>query len=48
MKTRLTDVISGNSVDTAPEVPTWVSDMGLEWLYKLLSKSDNWSAARLG
>jgi UDP-N-acetyl-D-mannosaminuronic acid transferase (WecB/TagA/CpsF family) len=48
MKTQLNDVILRNSVDSASEVPAWVREMGLEWLYKLLSKSDSWSAARLG
>ncbi len=24
----------------APAIPQWVSDMGLEWLYELLAKSN--------
>lgn len=29
-------------------IPQWVSEMGLEWLYVLLSKSESWkSTARL-
>lgn len=31
-----------------PAIPQWVSEMGLEWLYVLLSKSEAWKGtARL-
>jgi UDP-N-acetyl-D-mannosaminuronic acid transferase (WecB/TagA/CpsF family) len=31
-----------------PAIPSWVSEMGLEWLYMLLAKSEAWkSTARL-
>jgi UDP-N-acetyl-D-mannosaminuronic acid transferase (WecB/TagA/CpsF family) len=44
MKTQLKDVVFSNTFSNT-EVPNWVSEMGLEWLYRLLSKTDTWSGA---
>lgn len=44
MKTQLKDVVFSNNFSSS-EIPHWVSEMGLEWLYRLLSKSDSWNGA---
>lgn len=41
MKTQLKDVVFTYSVYSNPSIPRWVSEVGLEWLYELLSKSDS-------
>ncbi len=41
MRASFTSSLSQNSRSAARSViPQWISDMGLEWLYLLLSKSD--------
>lgn len=40
MKTQLRDVFLAQSAYVNPSVPRWVSEMGLEWLYSLLAKTD--------
>lgn len=48
MKTQLKDVVFSSNFSNS-QIPNWVTEMGLEWLYNLLSKSDAWSgAARQG
>lgn len=41
MKTQLNDVFLANSAYVNSAVPRWVSEMGLEWLYNLLAKSED-------
>lgn len=40
MKSQLKDIVSTQHVYSDSSIPQWVSEMGLEWLYNLLSKSD--------
>jgi UDP-N-acetyl-D-mannosaminuronic acid transferase (WecB/TagA/CpsF family) len=41
MKTQLKDVTPAQFAYTNPAVPAWVSEMGLEWLYNFLAKSED-------
>jgi UDP-N-acetyl-D-mannosaminuronic acid transferase (WecB/TagA/CpsF family) len=41
MKTQLKDVFLAQPTQFNPAVPRWVSEMGLEWLYNLLAKSED-------
>ncbi|MBF2048927.1 MAG: hypothetical protein EDM05_050085 [Leptolyngbya sp. IPPAS B-1204] len=45
MKSQLTDALAPQPY--SDEMPAWVSEMGLEWLYELLSSFSRNKTARL-